>query len=323
MKLPESMQTVRSAGSRSSSAIDSVRGSMRSAVDASSNGDVAPAALGRDPPADVARCDTAFAGVGRDGGRCRRDVAGDAEVDRPVPAERVGLDVDLHDGRARRRSAHRGASSTCSARSPSRRSGRRRGSARRPAATRNRRTRPATTGRRGRAPSRRRWSRAGRRSARRAPAGRHAPPASGRRGRRRTPAAPRRRSRPPAARRRRRTGPRRRAPAGAGSVQPSASSSAWAASGRFSTTVRRSSTAVRYAATAVATASAADVTRIDTAPTDARERVLVDVEVRARIVRLGREHDHRGAALRGLGDAGHRVGQPAALVHASARRPGR
>ena len=47
------------------------------------------------------------------------------------------------------------------------------------------------------------------------------------------------------------------------------------------------------------------------------QRVLVDAEVRADGGRagLGGEHEQRGAALRGLGDAGHGVGQPAALVH--------
>ena len=51
------------------------------------------------------------------------------------------------------------------------------------------------------------------------------------------------------------------------------------------------------------------------------QRRLVDVEVGARPGRLGRDHHQRCAALRGLGDAGHRVGQPAPLVHAQRRHP--
>ena len=53
------------------------------------------------------------------------------------------------------------------------------------------------------------------------------------------------------------------------------------------------------------------------------QRVLVDPEVgpHGRGRGLGGEHQQRGAALRGLGDAGHRVGQPAALVHGEHRRP--
>src|SRR5690606_36258699 len=42
--------------------------------------------------------------------------------------------------------------------------------------------------------------------------------------------------------------------------------------------------------------------------------VLVDVEVGARVRGLAGEHDERGAALGGLGDAGDRVGQAGALV---------
>ncbi len=48
---------------------------------------------------------------------------------------------------------------------------------------------------------------------------------------------------------------------------------------------------------------------------------LVDVEVRAWLGDLGREHDHRAAALGGLGDPGHRVGEPAALVDGDRRDP--
>jgi hypothetical protein len=41
---------------------------------------------------------------------------------------------------------------------------------------------------------------------------------------------------------------------------------------------------------------------------------LVDEEVRPRFGHAGRDHDHRRPALGRLGDPGHRVGQPAALV---------
>ncbi len=47
------------------------------------------------------------------------------------------------------------------------------------------------------------------------------------------------------------------------------------------------------------------------------KRWLVDAEVRANRgpCGVGGKHDHRGAALGGLGDARHRIGEPAALVH--------
>ena len=106
MKLPESMQTVRSAGSRSSSAIDSVRGSIRSAVDASSNGTSRQRSRAGEPPADV------VGAVARSRGQlsARADaVAATSPATprsiAPVRAEGVGLDIDLHDGRVRRRSA--------------------------------------------------------------------------------------------------------------------------------------------------------------------------------------------------------------------------
>ena len=74
-----------------------------------------------------------------------------------------------------------------------------------------------------------------------------------------------------------------------------------------------------------ASADAGECTRSATAPTARDQRVLVDPEVGADRGRpgVGGQHEHRRAALGRLGDAGHRVGQPAALVHASARRPGR
>ena len=125
-----------------------------------------------------------------------------------------GVEVDLHDRGVRRRSACRAASSTCSARSPSRRRGRRRRSARRPAARRSRRRRPSDHGlpcEQALAPRPR--SRAARRT-RSASARRLAAPARrARRGRRRTPAARAAASSAGelARRRRRRAGP---APAG-------------------------------------------------------------------------------------------------------------
>ena len=88
-------------------------------------------------------------------------------------------------------------------------------------------------------------------------------------------------------------------------------------SGRLSTTVRRCSTAVRKART---TSSASRVRRVDAFRdrTDRFDkRVLVDPEVRPHsgAAGVGGQHQHRRAALRGLGDPGHRVGEPAALVH--------
>ena len=65
-------------------------------------------------------------------------------------------------------------------------------------------------------------------------------------------------------------------------------------------------------------------TRSGTAPTLRTRRVLVDPEVRADggAGDVGRQHQQRGPALGRLGDAGHRVGQTAALVHAQhADRP--
>ena len=72
---------------------------------------------------------------------------------------------------------------------------------------------------------------------------------------------------------------------------------------------------VRTASPATAAAVAGSSTRIGTAPTARRQRLLVDVEVRPRLGRLGGDDHQRGPALGGLGDPGHRVGQPAALVH--------
>ena len=66
-----------------------------------------------------------------------------------------------------------------------------------------------------------------------------------------------------------------------------------------------------------ASADAGECTRSATAPDRADQRVLVDPEVRPhrRRAGVGGEHQQRRAALGRLGDAGHRVGQPAALVH--------
>ena len=86
--------------------------------------------------------------------------------------------------------------------------------------------------------------------------------------------------------------------------------------GRLSTTVRRRPRQVAYARRTSATADAAECTRSATAPTEVTSSVLVDAEVRPHrgTGGVGGQHEQRGAALRGLGDAGQGVGQAAALV---------
>ncbi len=51
------------------------------------------------------------------------------------------------------------------------------------------------------------------------------------------------------------------------------------------------------------------------------KRGLIDEEVRRRSPGLGGKHQQRGAALGGLGDAGERVRQPAALVYRNQAEP--
>ena len=248
MKLPESTATTRSAGSRSSSAIESVRGSIPSGPVRSSYGTSRQRTRAGDRRARPRRCGSRCAAVGERGahvGGGRGDVAEHPEVApagsrrsrrRPGPPARRGRPG---------RSARRGAWSTCSARSPSRRRGRRRRSAPRPAARRTRRRSPATTGRRRTGRSRRRTSPAARPMRRRA---RAAPPAR--------PRAPR-----PATNTGRcaasQQGVRSAATASAagrtagegrhrgGAWRSPGASAACTSSGRLSTTVRRCSTAVR------------------------------------------------------------------------------
>ena len=101
-------------------------------------------------------------------------------------------------------------------------------------------------------------------------------------------------------------------------ARPAPVSSVCTSSGRLSSTARRSPTAVATAAAACSTASSADVTRIGIAPTAAASAGWSTWKLERGPGRLGRDDHQRRAALRGLGDAGHRVGQPAPLVHAHA-----
>ena len=195
-------------------------------------------------------------------------VAGDAEVEVAVRAQRGVVVVHLDDGRRRSRSAGRAAASTCSARNPSRRSGPHRGSGPRRAERRTRRRRRATTGccRTAHAP-RPTWP-AALRSDRPGPP---APPGSlrrGRLGRRRTPVA----------RTRSRRSTSRRTCAVIGGLArgarpehvpppPDGTSSLWTWSGMFTSTERRSCTARAAAAQVSATAVSAEVIRTEIAPT--------------------------------------------------------
>ena len=98
MKCPESTASVRSAGSIASSASDSARGSSRPSLPASWNG-----ASRHEPCGDLPLepGPGAEAGAGDAGGEQRLRgggrVADDGGVDRPVGAERLLVDVDLHD----------------------------------------------------------------------------------------------------------------------------------------------------------------------------------------------------------------------------------
>ena len=95
-------------------------------------------------------------------------------------------------------------------------------------------------------------------------------------------------------------------------------------SGRFSTTVRRS---LDGGAVGPDDVGDAPIRPCAPGPRPRRPRVasaswsMRKLERTAGRGGVGGEHDQRGAALRGLGDAGHRVGQPAALMHGEHRGP--
>ena len=217
-------------------------------------------------------------------------------------AERVGVDVDLDDGRVRRRSARRAAWSTCSARSPSRRSGRRRRSARRASGE----AKPPETSERPRvavrtAPWPRRRSPAARRSARRGAPARRGRRRRAHRGRRRRPAAAPRAS---ASRQPRHVlGGRARRPA-RGDRRPRArAASATSARLHVQRQVQqhraafvhaRSRTAAAASSTAVVGATS---TRIGHRADRRGERVLVDVEVRRRLRSPRRRRTTSGVRL--------------------------
>ena len=95
-------------------------------------------------------------------------------------------------------------------------------------------------------------------------------------------------------------------------------SAAWTSSGRLSTTVRRPCDGRPIGPDDVIDRRTRAVHPLGNGADAADQRVLVDAEVRSDggTGDVGRQHHQRRPALRRLGDAGHRVGQSAALVHA-------